>query len=165
MEISEDIKRILQEQARAKGRPAIVCLCGSTRFSEAYRHANLTETMAGKIVLSIGIDTKSDADLILAGELTEQDKERLDALHLRKIELADEVLFLNVGGYLGHSSLREHLYASMIGRTIRYLENPDQSNRYYVEASNHLAELKNLLGLASNQGITLVNRRAWFPEQ
>lgn len=165
MTISEDIKRMIQEQERAKGRPVIVCLCGSTRFSEAYHQANLAETLAGKIVLSIGIDTKSDSDLLLSGELTEQDKERLDALHLRKIELADEVFFLNVGGYLGHSSLTEHLYASMIGKTIRYLEKPDPSNRYYVEASNHLAELKNLLGLASNQGITLVNRRAWFPEQ
>lgn len=165
MTISEDIKRTIQELDRAKGRPTIVCLCGSTRFSEAYRRANLTETMAGKIVLSIGIDTKSDADLLLAGELTQADKDRLDELHLRKIELADEVLFLNVGGYLGESSLREHLYASLIGRTIRYLEKPEESNRYYVEASNHLAGLKALIGLASNQGITLVNRRAWFPDQ
>ena len=165
MTISEDIKRMIQEQERAKGRPTIVCLCGSTRFSEAYHKANLTETIAGKIVLSIGIDTKSDSDLLLSGELTEQDKIHLDTLHLRKIELADEVLFLNVGGYLGHSSLTEHLYASMIGKTIRYLEKPEPSNRYYVEASNRLTELKKLLGLADNQGITLVNRCAWFPEQ
>lgn len=165
MTISEDIKRMIQEQERSKGRPTIVCLCGSTRFSEAYHQANLAETLAGKIVLSIGIDTKSDTDLLLTGELTEQDKKQLDALHLRKIELADEVLFLNVGGYLGQSSLTEHLYASTIGKSIRYLEKPDTANRYYVEASNQLAELKNLLGLANNQGITLVNRRAWFPEQ
>lgn len=164
MTISEDIKRMTQEYNRAQGRPIIVCLCGSTRFSGAYRQANLRETMAGRIVLSIGIDTKSDADLLLSGELTERDKERLDALHMRKIELADEVLFLNVGGYLGQSSLREHLYASMIGKTIRYLEPPEPTNRYYVEANQYLKALKELLQLAPSQGITLVNRRAWFPE-
>jgi hypothetical protein len=30
----------------------------------------------------------------------------LDELHLRKIDLAQEALFLNVGGYLGESSRR-----------------------------------------------------------
>src|SRR5205085_10771505 len=68
--------------------PIIVCLCGSTRFGEAFRKANLEETLAGKIVLSIGCDFKSDDAL----GLTEADKERLDELHLRKIDLADEVL-------------------------------------------------------------------------
>jgi len=49
--------------------PTIVCLCGSTRFGEAFREANLRETLAGKIVLSIGCDTRTDADLVAAGEL------------------------------------------------------------------------------------------------
>ena len=35
-------------------RPTIVCLCGSTRFYEAFQRANFEETMAGKIVLSVG---------------------------------------------------------------------------------------------------------------
>lgn len=105
-------------------RPIIVCLCGSTRFSEAYREANLRETLAGKIVLSIGIDTKSDHDLMLAGELTEADKERLDELHLRKIDLCDEVLILNVGGYTGLSTRNEVAYARTHGKRVRWLEEP-----------------------------------------
>ncbi len=36
--------------------PTIVCLCGSTRFSEAFREANLRETLAGKIVLTVGCE-------------------------------------------------------------------------------------------------------------
>lgn len=72
-------------------RPKIVCLCGSTRFAEAYREANLRETLAGHIVLSVGCDTKSDQWV----GLTEADKARLDELHLRKIDLCDEVLVLN----------------------------------------------------------------------
>lgn len=76
-------------------RPVIVCLCGSTRFMEAWQTANLSETLAGRIVLSIGCNTKDDADLQRMGQLTAEKKAELDALHLEKINLADEVLVLN----------------------------------------------------------------------
>lgn len=105
-------------------RPTIVCLCGSTRFSEAYQKANLEETLAGKIVLTIGCDMKSDAHLFEGkseAELAEI-KRRLDALHLRKIDMADEVLILNVGGYVGESTRREIGYATNEGKRIRWLE-------------------------------------------
>jgi hypothetical protein len=147
-------------------RPTIVCLCGSTRFLDAFHEANLRETLAGKIVLSIGCDFKSDKDLLLAGELMPEDKERLDELHMRKIELADEVLFLNVGGYMGQSTLREHFYAAHIGKTIRYLERPSHPNEYYVKASDvgveWLREWRNQ-GRLPNE-MHLINRRAWFRE-
>ena len=105
-------------------RPTIVCLCGSTRFIEAFRAANLRETIAGKIVLSIGCDTKSDTDLLALGELTEENKAKLDELHKRKIDLADEVLILNVGGYVGASTISEIAYAQEHGKLIRWLEIP-----------------------------------------
>lgn len=105
-------------------RPTIVCLCGSTRFSEAYQKANLEETLAGKIVLTIGCDMKSDAYLFegKSEEELAEIKRRLDALHLRKIDMADEVLILNVGGYVGESTRREIGYATNEGKRIRWLE-------------------------------------------
>jgi hypothetical protein len=99
-------------------RPRIVCLCGSTRFSEAFRAANLRETLAGNIVLSIGCEWHSDQGL----GLDEGVKARLDELHLRKIDLCDEVLILNVGSYIGPSTSRELEYARSRGKTIRFLE-------------------------------------------
>ncbi len=33
-------------------RLTIICLCGSTRFVEAFSEANRSETMAGRIVLA-----------------------------------------------------------------------------------------------------------------
>lgn len=102
--------------------PIVVCLCGSTRFADEFRAANLRETIAGKIVLSIGCDTKSDSDLIVLGKLTVEAKAKLDTLHLRKIDLADEVLILNVGGYIGDSTGRELEYAKSKGKVIRFLE-------------------------------------------
>lgn len=108
--------------------PIIVCLCGSTRFMEAWQKANLEETLAGKIVLSIGCNTKSDADLQRMGELTPEKKAELDELHKRKIDLADEVLILNVGGYVGKSTFSEYCYATEKGKKIRWLE-PDNAYR------------------------------------
>ena len=99
-------------------RPKIVCLCGSTRFTEAFQRANLEETLAGHIVLSIGCDFKSDEALGLSGN----EKILLDELHLRKIDLADEVLILNVGGYVGESTMNEIVYAIQRGKTVRFLE-------------------------------------------
>jgi hypothetical protein len=40
--------------------PTIVCLCGSTRFWRLFQQAGLRETMAGRIVLSIGAASGTD---------------------------------------------------------------------------------------------------------
>jgi hypothetical protein len=69
-------------------------------------------------VLSIGCEWHSDQAL----GLTEDNKKRLDWLHLRKIDLSDEVLILNVGGYLGESTKRELVYAVCNGKHIRWWE-------------------------------------------
>ena len=100
------------------GRPRIVCLCGSGRFREAFEQAEYDETLAGKIVLTIGCNTK---DIARTPDL-EHHKPMLDELHLRKIDLADEVLLLNVGGYIGQSTRRELEYARGIGKPVRFLE-------------------------------------------
>lgn len=105
-------------------RPVIVCLCGSTRFAEAFQHAQLNETLAGRIVLTIGCNMKSDTEIF--GKLSRRKqyeiKKKLDELHLRKIDLADEVLILNVGGYVGESTKNEIDYARAKGKPLRYLE-------------------------------------------
>jgi hypothetical protein len=104
--------------------PKIVCLCGSTRFGDAFRKANFDETLAGNIVLTIGCDTQSDAELFAdkSAEELQEIKCRLDELHLRKIDLADEILVLNVGGYVGESTQQEILYAAFHHKKVRWLE-------------------------------------------
>ena len=101
-------------------RPLIVCLCGSTKFRAAFDRAMLDETLAGKIVLSIGRHTQSDAEL--GAQITPAIKAQLDELHLQKIVLADEVLVLNVDGYVGASTRREVWFAQKLGKTVRWLE-------------------------------------------
>jgi hypothetical protein len=53
------------------------------------------------------------------------EKVALDELHKRKIDIADRVLVLNVGGYIGESTRGEIEYAEQIGRPIDYLFRPD----------------------------------------
>lgn len=98
--------------------PTIVCLCGSGRFLKAFERAEFEETLAGKIVLTIGCNAH---DVARSADLAKH-KPMLDALHFCKIELADEVLVLNVGGYIGESTGRELAYARKLGKAIRLWE-------------------------------------------
>lgn len=113
----------IEECRRAVGlgsapRPRIVCLCGSTRFGSTFAAATLRETLAGAIVLSVGSTTQSDDQL----GLSPATKACLDELHLAKIRLADEVLILNVGGYVGRSTGKELAYARRLGKRVRFWE-------------------------------------------
>lgn len=108
-----------------KDRPTIVCLCGSTKFKEAYEKASMEEGIAGRIVLSVACFPHTDGGR--ARELVYGDggaKPALDGLHKRKIELADEILVLNVGGYIGDSTRGEIAHARSLGKKIRWLEEP-----------------------------------------
>ena len=80
--------------------PRIVCLCGSTRFAE-----RMNEVVVRPEV--VAYDQGNDPQLV-APEV----KAALDELHLRKIDLADEVFVVNVGGYVGESTRREIEYAT-----------------------------------------------------
>lgn len=104
-------------------KPRIVVLCGSTRFYEAFQKANYEETLAGKIVLSVGFFMHSTNE-VHGGHLhcTDEQKVKLDELHKRKIDLADEVFVLNVGGYIGSSTRSEIEYAQAYRKPIKYLE-------------------------------------------
>jgi len=101
-------------------RPTVVCLCGSTRFRDQFAEANLALTLSGRIVLAPGVFAHADGVPI-----TDEEKTALDALHLAKIDLADEVFVVNVGGYVGASTTAEIAYATAHGKPVSYLETDD----------------------------------------
>lgn len=100
--------------------PKIVTLCGSTRFQEWFVKVNELETLDGNIVLAPGVFGMSGVDA------TDKRKQQLDKLHLRKIDISDEVFIVNVNGYVGSSTLAEIEYAISKNKTIRWLE-PDKA--------------------------------------
>ena len=105
-------------------RPKIICLCGSTRFYKTFQKANYEETMKGNIVLSVGFFPHSAQQV--HGEnigITPEQKIKLDELHKRKIDLADEILILNVNQYIGDSTRSEMEYALSLGnKVVSFLE-------------------------------------------
>lgn len=93
-------------------KPLKVVHCSSTdKAKEAFQSWRLQDTRAGMIVLTIGADAK-DASL----HISQEEKIALDILHLHKIDEADVVRILNVGGYLGESTRRELEYARRLER-------------------------------------------------
>jgi hypothetical protein len=82
-------------------------------------------TLNGNIVISIGLFGHSgDSEVwenMDEGTLTKT-KEMLDDMHKRKIDMADEVFVINVGGYIGFSTRSEIEYAKATGKPVRYLE-------------------------------------------
>ncbi len=102
-------------------RPEIVCICGSTRFAEEMSAANVELTFAGVIVVAPGVFLRAE-DHEADEPITPEQKTALDALHLRKIDLADRVLVVNPGGYIGESTGREIAYARAIGKPVSFTD-------------------------------------------
>lgn len=106
--------------------PPVVCLCGSTRFYQEFQQAEYELTMQGNIYLSVGFYAHAqDAMNTLHGEgvgITPEQKQALDELHLRKIDLADYVYVVNKDGYIGDSTRREIQYAMRHGKPVVFLE-------------------------------------------
>jgi hypothetical protein len=79
--------------------------------------ANRDLTFAGVIVVAPGAFSPAEARMI-----TREHKAALDALHLRKIDLADRVLVVNPGGYIGESTNREIAYARASGKPVSFTD-------------------------------------------
>lgn len=101
----------------------VVTLCGSTRFKEDFIEKQEELTLQGYIVLSVGLFGHADAKY--ASEITPEVKLMLDDMHKRKIDMADEIYVINVGGYIGSSTRSEIEYAKKTGKKVGYLEDPN----------------------------------------
>lgn len=107
------------------GRYKVITLCGSTRFKDAFMEAQKRLTLEGNIVISVGLFGHAGDNEVWEnmdeGTLT-RTKEMLDDMHKRKIDMADEIYVINVGGYIGSSTRNEIEYAKRTGKAVRYLE-------------------------------------------
>jgi hypothetical protein len=93
----------------------VITLCGSMRFREEFARLDAELTLAGHVVLT---PTALDP----SRELTAEERARLGRVHLQKIAMSDEVLVVNVGGYLGDSTRREIEHARSRGLAVSFLE-------------------------------------------
>lgn len=105
-----------------KDRTKIVTICGSSRFVDVMAVVGwFIERDERAIVLGLHLIPSWYPDCP-RDHLAEHDgvKEQLDALHLRKIDISDEVFVCNVDHYLGESSSREVEYAMASHIPIRW---------------------------------------------
>ena len=97
-------------------RPRIVCLCGSLRFGREFAAERTRLTLDLAIVLAPEATEVSVTDPFLVRALGE--------LHLRRIDIADEVRIVNPGGYVGEATRREIAYAESLGKRVTYVQEP-----------------------------------------
>ena len=101
-------------------RPPLAVLCGSLRFKEQFFQAGFDLTRLGYIVLQPGwASPKLTADASYTPG--PEEKRFLDELHFRRIDIADLVVVVNIGGYVGESTRNEVAYAREHGRPVWFL--------------------------------------------
>lgn len=108
----------------------IVCIIGSSRFKDRILGHKQRFSLQGKIVLDAGFFHHVDKLPI-----TDDDKRRLDALVLDKIEMADEVFVVNEHGYIGQSTRRSIAHAHNLGKPIVFEEEPTGLDELYKPES------------------------------
>lgn len=99
------------------GKYKVITLCGSTKFKEQFIAEQKRLTLQGYIVICVGLFGHSGDDEVWS----EDTKIMLDDMHKRKIDMADEIFVINVGGYIGKSTKSEIEYAKMTGKIVKYL--------------------------------------------
>lgn len=98
----------------------VVTVCGSSRFRDEILAAVASLTAAGYLVISLGLFGHTDLP-DLNWETDGSDlKLMLDAMHRQKITMADAVLVVDPGGYVGESTRREVEYARRLGKQVYY---------------------------------------------
>jgi len=102
-------------------RPTVVVLCGSSKFKSTIMGLMQRESLRGKIVLQHGF--YHHVDLV---PITDMQKQMLDEMMLRKIEMADEVLIVNVNGYMGTSTKHALAHAQKLRKKIIWYEEPTE---------------------------------------
>ncbi len=110
------------------GKYKVITLCGSTRFKDSFMETQKRLTLEGNIVISVGLFGHSGDEEVWEGMdegALSKTKEMLDDMHKRKIDMADEIFVINVGGYIGSSTQSEIEYAEKAGKPVCYLEGTD----------------------------------------
>lgn len=108
------------------GEYKVITLCGSTRFKDEFMEAQKRLTLEGNIVISVGLFGHAGDQEVWEGmeeDTLTKTKIMLDDMHKRKIDMADEIYVINVGGYIGNSTRSEIEYAKETGKAVHYLEN------------------------------------------
>jgi len=100
--------------------PLVICLSGPTRFKNAFEYLRMKMTLRGHIVLGPEVFAGTEVhDAALADDDGQID---LDALQMRRIDLADAVFVVNPGNVIEGTTKAEIAYALAEGKPVYYHE-------------------------------------------
>jgi len=121
------------------GKYKVIVLCGSPKFKDQLKFTQYSLTMCGNIVIPIGFwgysaespNTKSDLTSLnswldskataMEAERQQRKNEMLADMHLRKVDMADELFVINIPGCVDTTAQNIIEYALSIGKPITYL--------------------------------------------
>lgn len=92
----------------------VITICGSMKFEKEMKQIawNL-EVREGFSVIQCVYNEQGEG-------ISDEDQKRLAAAHYRKIDVADAIYVVDIGGYIGQSVAAEILYAEQAGKDIIY---------------------------------------------
>lgn len=92
----------------------IITLCGSLKFQKEMMMIAEKMALQGNCILTPVYPVLENT------ERTEEQLEKLKEVHLKRIELSDAILVVNVNNYIGDSTNLEIEYAKKLGKEIIY---------------------------------------------
>lgn len=104
-------------------KPKIVVLCGSSKFVDIMAvTAWLIERDELAITMGLHLLPSWYSPSPIPDHLAEHEgyAKEMDELHLRKIDLADEIFVVNWTSYIGESTCKEIAYAEQAQKNVRY---------------------------------------------
>ena len=123
-------------------KPKIIVLCGSSRFVDVMAVcAWLLEKDEKAITMGLHLLPswyRTPDGVLPKNHLAEHEgvREQMDELHLRKIDLADEIFVVDCGFYIGDSTRNEIKYAESRGIEIRYMTSSNSILGRLLEIEN-----------------------------
>jgi len=125
-------------------KPKVVVLCGSSRFIDVMAVCSwLIEKE--ELAITMGLHLLpvwylSPNGQLPAHHLAENEgiAEEMDQLHLRKIDLADEIFVVNFNDYIGESTTKEITYAKSLGIKVRWFTHDPIGHSAYKLIEDYL---------------------------
>ena len=124
-------------------KPKIIVICGSSRFVDIMAVcAWLLERDEGAIVMSLHLLPFWYSKDHIPDHLAEHEgvADKMDELHLRKIDIAHEVFIVNKDDYIGESTTAEILYAREHGKHIRWYTHDPIGRKVQIIIDEYLKE-------------------------
>ncbi len=97
--------------------PPVVVLCGSSRFEREIRAIGEREALKGNVVLGAW-------SFVPAERLTAEILQGLERAHIQMMHMADEVMVVAPGGYIGRGTRREMEWGERCGKRVTIVHMP-----------------------------------------